>query len=85
MYVVVVVVVARVFTLFPLAQAFNSLAKCVAAITVTQKQNAVPVVEKFLNEVRIFKGDEPIKNEDQKHDEQSIFSLRVVGEIGRHM
>ncbi|XP_065221678.1 cullin-associated NEDD8-dissociated protein 1 [Planococcus citri] len=66
-------------------QAFNSLAKCVAAITVTQKQNAVPVVEKFLSEVRVFKGDEPAKNEVHKHDEQSIFSLRVVGEIGRHI
>lgn len=55
-------------------QAFQSLAKCVAAIAVTHEQNAIPVVENFLNEIQ-----------NSKSDEQSIFSLRVIGEIGRHV
>ncbi|XKL68842.1 hypothetical protein PGB90_006611 [Kerria lacca] len=55
-------------------QAFNSLAKCVAAITVTQEQNIIPIVENFLKEIQIH-----------KNDEKSIFPLRIVGEIGRHV
>ena len=55
-------------------QAFHSLAKCVAALTVTWKQEAIAVVEQFLHNVA-----KPTS------DSQHIFALLVIGEIGRHM
>ena len=55
-------------------QAFHSLAKCVAALTVTWQQEALTVVEQFLRDVQ-----------NPRSDAQHIFALLVIGEIGRHM
>lgn len=55
-------------------QAFHSLAKCVAAITVTCQSHVVPVVPQFITEI-----------ENPTSDSQQIFALLVVGEIGREM
>lgn len=55
-------------------QAYYSLAKCVAAITVISKNQALPVVDQFINNIQIARC-----------DSQHIFSLLVVGEIGREM
>ncbi|KAF5287245.1 hypothetical protein FQR65_LT12289 [Abscondita terminalis] len=55
-------------------QAYYSLAKCVAAITVISKNQALPVVNQFINNIQIARC-----------DSQHIFSLLVVGEIGREM
>lgn len=63
-----------VFLLRLMLQAFHSLAKCVAALTVTWKPEAIVVVEQFLADVN-----------SQRSDSQHIFALLVIGEIGRHM
>ncbi|XP_049773388.1 cullin-associated NEDD8-dissociated protein 1 [Schistocerca cancellata] len=55
-------------------QAFHSLAKCVAALTVTWRQEALTVVEQFLRNVQ-----------NPRNDAQHIFALLVIGEIGRHI
>uniref|UniRef100_A0A1B6MPH3 Uncharacterized protein n=1 Tax=Graphocephala atropunctata TaxID=36148 RepID=A0A1B6MPH3_9HEMI len=55
-------------------QAFHSLAKCVAAIMVTRQQEAVAVVNTFLEDIQ-----------NPRSDPQHIFALLVVGEIGRHI
>ncbi|XP_060536972.1 cullin-associated NEDD8-dissociated protein 1 isoform X2 [Cylas formicarius] len=55
-------------------QAFYSLAKCVAAITVTCHAHALPVVPQFINEIQ-----------NATSDSQQIFALLVVGEIGREI
>ncbi|CAG9855280.1 unnamed protein product [Phyllotreta striolata] len=55
-------------------QAFYSLAKCVAAITVTCQSHALPVVHTFINEIQAAST-----------DSQQIFALLVVGEIGREI
>lgn len=55
-------------------QAFHSLAKCVAAITVIYKHEALVVVEQFVKEII-----------SATNDAQHIFALLIVGEIGRHM
>ncbi|KAJ8986273.1 hypothetical protein NQ317_009983 [Molorchus minor] len=55
-------------------QAFYSLAKCVAAITVTCHAHALPVVPQFINEIQ-----------NSQTDSQQIFALLVVGEIGREI
>lgn len=55
-------------------QAFHSLAKCVAAITVIYKHEALVVVEQFVKEII-----------NATNDAQHIFALLIVGEIGRHM
>ncbi|KAJ8923621.1 hypothetical protein NQ315_010200 [Exocentrus adspersus] len=55
-------------------QAFYSLAKCVAAITVTCHAHALPVVPQFINEIQTAST-----------DSQQIFALLVVGEIGREI
>lgn len=55
-------------------QAFHSLAKCVAALTVTWQQEALNVVEQFLRDVQ-----------NPRNDAQHIFALLVIGEIGRHI
>uniref|UniRef100_A0A8D8LDT7 Cullin-associated NEDD8-dissociated protein 1 n=1 Tax=Cacopsylla melanoneura TaxID=428564 RepID=A0A8D8LDT7_9HEMI len=54
-------------------QAFHSLAKCVAALAITQQREALPVVEKFLKELKT-----------SKDDAHQVFALFVIGEIGRH-
>uniref|UniRef100_A0A023F571 Putative tata-binding protein-interacting protein n=3 Tax=Triatoma infestans TaxID=30076 RepID=A0A023F571_TRIIF len=55
-------------------QAFHSLAKCVAAVTVPWENEAFVVVNKLMNEIQI-----------STTDQQQIFSLLVIGEIGRHI
>ncbi|KAG5891309.1 hypothetical protein JTB14_002870 [Gonioctena quinquepunctata] len=55
-------------------QAFYSLAKCVAAITVTCYSHALPVVPQFINEIQTAST-----------DSQQMFALLVVGEIGREI
>nr|CAH7745683.1 unnamed protein product [Callosobruchus chinensis] len=55
-------------------QAFYSLAKCVAAITVTCHSQALPVVPQFISEIQTAQS-----------DSQQIFALLVVGEIGREI
>lgn len=54
-------------------QAFHSLAKCVAALANTNQREALPVVQKFLKELK--------SNKDDSHQ---VFALFVIGEIGRH-
>ncbi|XP_076241308.1 cullin-associated and neddylation-dissociated 1 isoform X2 [Calliopsis andreniformis] len=55
-------------------QAYHSLAKCAAALTITWHQEAQAVVEQFLKDVQ-----------NPKTDAQHIFALLVIGEIGRHV
>lgn len=55
-------------------QAFYSLAKCVAAITVTCHSQALPFIPQFIHEIQ-----------NAHSDSQQIFALLVVGEIGREM
>ncbi|KAF2884604.1 hypothetical protein ILUMI_21568 [Ignelater luminosus] len=55
-------------------QAYYSLAKCVAAITVICKNQALPVVNQFIHNIQVARC-----------DSQHIFSLLVVGEIGREI
>ncbi|KAK9878865.1 hypothetical protein WA026_003697 [Henosepilachna vigintioctopunctata] len=55
-------------------QAFYSLAKCVAAITVMCQSHALPIIPQFINEIQ-----------NAKTDTQHIFALLVVGEIGREI
>lgn len=53
-------------------QAYYSLAKCVAAITVTCPNHALPAVQQFIHDIQ-----------HAKNDSQHIFALLVIGEIGR--
>ncbi|XP_058803044.1 cullin-associated NEDD8-dissociated protein 1 [Phymastichus coffea] len=55
-------------------QAYHSLAKCTAALTITRQQEAMGVVEEFLKDVK-----------NQQSDSRHIFALLVIGEIGRHV
>ncbi|KAJ8684120.1 hypothetical protein QAD02_019912 [Eretmocerus hayati] len=55
-------------------QAYHSLAKCAAALTITWHQEAHGVVENFLKDVQ-----------GQQSDARHIFALLVIGEIGRHV
>lgn len=55
-------------------QAFHSLAKCVAAITITQQSEALNIVDKFLKDIQY-----------PRNDSQHIFALLVIGEIGKHI
>jgi hypothetical protein len=51
-------------------QAFHSLAKCVAALAITVQREALPVVEKFLKELKT-----------NKDDAHQVFALFVIGEF----
>lgn len=53
-------------------QAYYSLAKCVAAITVTCPNHALPAVQQFIHDIQ-----------HARNDSQHIFALLVIGEIGR--
>ncbi|KAJ8879876.1 hypothetical protein PR048_020493 [Dryococelus australis] len=55
-------------------QAFHSLAKCVAALTVAWQHEAFNVVQQFLNDIQ-----------NPMSDAQHVFALLVIGEIGRHV
>lgn len=50
------------------------MAKCVAAVTVPWENEALIVIDKLLRDVQA-----PVS------DQQQIFALLVIGEIGRHM
>lgn len=55
-------------------QAYHSLAKCAAALTITWHQEAQAIVEQLLKDVQ-----------NPQNDAQHIFALLVIGEIGRHV
>ena len=55
-------------------QAYHSLAKCAAALTITCRQEAQSVVEQFIKDVQ-----------NPQSDVQTMFALLVIGEIGRHV
>lgn len=55
-------------------QAYHSLAKCVAALTATQPAQAMGIINSFMSELI-----------NPSNDQQHIFSLLVIGEVGRHM
>ncbi|XP_022915623.1 cullin-associated NEDD8-dissociated protein 1 [Onthophagus taurus] len=53
-------------------QAYYSLAKCVAAITVKCSERALPVVNQFIHDIKTTTS-----------DSHHIFGLLIIGEIGR--
>lgn len=55
-------------------QAYYSMAKCVAAITAICPNMALPVVNKFVNDIKR-----------SKTDSEHIFCLLIIGEIGRNI
>ncbi|XP_066581205.1 cullin-associated NEDD8-dissociated protein 1 [Prorops nasuta] len=55
-------------------QAYHSLAKCAAALTISRPGEAKAVVGQFLSDVQ-----------NPQSDAQHIFALLVIGEIGRHV
>lgn len=55
-------------------QAYHSLAKCAAALTIIWKKEAHKVVEQFIKDVQL-----------SQNDAQQIFALFVIGEIGKHV
>lgn len=55
-------------------QAYHSLAKCAAALTIIWPDEAYSVVGKFL-----------INVQNSQNDAQQIFALFVIGEIGKHV
>ncbi|KAH0549044.1 cullin-associated NEDD8-dissociated protein 1 [Cotesia glomerata] len=55
-------------------QAYHSLAKCAAALTITWQKEAHGVVEQFIKNVQ-----------HPQNDAQHIFALLVIGEIGKHV
>ncbi|XP_071033153.1 cullin-associated NEDD8-dissociated protein 1 isoform X2 [Parasteatoda tepidariorum] len=56
-------------------QAYHSIAKCVAALTVTCPNEALPVVQQFLQELKSKRNVDSIQ----------LFALLAVGEIGKHI
>ncbi|KAL3888576.1 hypothetical protein ACJMK2_001063 [Sinanodonta woodiana] len=56
-------------------QAFHSIAKCVAALTVMSPGEANNVVNQFVNDVKNQKSTDSIR----------LFSLLALGEIGKHL
>ncbi|VVC31483.1 Hypothetical protein CINCED_3A016263 [Cinara cedri] len=55
-------------------QAYHSLAKCVAALTAIQPTQAMGIINSFMSELL-----------NPSNDQQHIFSLLVIGEVGRHI
>lgn len=55
-------------------QAFHSLAKCVAALTLQCQQEAVPLAIELLADIQ-----------NKRNDSQVVFCLLTIGEIGRHL
>ncbi|XP_054718633.1 cullin-associated NEDD8-dissociated protein 1-like [Uloborus diversus] len=56
-------------------QAYHSIAKCVAALTVTCPQEALPVVQQFLQELKAKRNSDSVQ----------LFALLAIGEIGKHI
>lgn len=59
---------------FSFLQAFHSLAKCVSALTVENPNEALMVVQQFLQDVH-----------SPASDAHHMFALLGIAEIGRHM
>lgn len=55
-------------------QAYHSLAKCVAALTLQVQQESVPLAVELLTAIQ--------RN---NCDSQLVFCLLAIGEIGRHL
>lgn len=58
-------------------QAYHSLAKCAAALTITWHDEAQCIVQQLLKDVQ--------NPSDIQNVAQHIFALLVIGEIGRHV
>lgn len=56
-------------------QAYHSIAKCVAAMTVTCPHEALPIVQQFLQELQIHRNIDSIQ----------LFAVLAIGEIGKHI
>lgn len=56
-------------------QAYHSIAKCVAALTVTCPSEAPAVVDQFLEELQMKRDSDSVQ----------LFALLAVGEIGKHI
>ncbi|XP_035217721.1 cullin-associated NEDD8-dissociated protein 1-like [Stegodyphus dumicola] len=56
-------------------QAYHSIAKCVAALTITCPQEALPVVQQFLQELKVKRNIDSVQ----------LFALLAIGEIGKHI
>ncbi|KAL3213225.1 hypothetical protein MRX96_035569 [Rhipicephalus microplus] len=56
-------------------QAYHSMAKAVAALTLQCRQEAIPVVQKFLHDIQANRSVDSIQ----------LFALLAIGEIGRHI
>lgn len=55
-------------------QAYHSLAKCIAALTLQVPEEAIPVATEFLKEIQ-----------NRRSDSHLVFYLLTIGEIGRHL
>lgn len=55
-------------------QAYHSLAKCVAALTIQAHNEAVPLAVELLQEIK-----------KKRNDSHLVFCLLTIGEIGRHL
>lgn len=55
-------------------QAFHSIAKCAAALTLQVQNEAIPLANELLQEIH-----------QKRTDTQIIFCLLTIGEIGRHL
>lgn len=55
-------------------QAFHSIAKCAAALTLQVRNEAIPLANELLQEIH-----------QKRTDTQIIFCLLTIGEIGRHL
>ena len=56
-------------------QAYHSLAKCIAALTLQVPNEAIPVAADFLSQIQNRRNDHP----------HLVFYLLTIGEIGRHL
>ncbi|XP_055935598.1 cullin-associated NEDD8-dissociated protein 1-like [Argiope bruennichi] len=56
-------------------QAYHSIAKCVAALTITCPQEALPAVHQFLQELKVKRNVDSVQ----------LFALLAIGEIGKHI
>lgn len=55
-------------------QAFHSIAKCVAALTLQVQDQAVPLANELLVDIQ-----------KKRSDAHTVFCLLTIGEIGRHL
>lgn len=57
-----------------ISQAYHSLAKCVAALTLQMPSEAVPLAHELLLDIQ-----------KRRNDSHLVFCLLTIGEIGRHL